>query len=256
MPPRELAVVYTTPPTPVPEPVLSPPPLQNWSHPFKDKRDLLQQLTHMANATAGFYPLGRNGLWHGGVHFDAGTAGVLDQSSVHCLADGEVVAYRFDTQSPNTPFLCNAVQVQNPFSRNFVLVRHRLQAPKLQGEPQQPPSLVFYSLYMHLEDWAVYRDDEAVPRPAFWPPNPIYTVHADTNESNPQNRKERGLAVHSWYNLSPVLDVLPPGTKFSIKTTDVAPGNYFRLLEGTPGPRSLLDDQGRLRGYLCLLYGQ
>jgi hypothetical protein len=56
MPPRELAVVYTTPPTPVPEPVLSPPPLQNWSHPFKDKRDPLQQLTHMANATAGFYP--------------------------------------------------------------------------------------------------------------------------------------------------------------------------------------------------------
>jgi hypothetical protein len=250
-PPARVAL-YATPPAPVvADPVLSPLPLLNWSHPFKDKRDPLQQLTHMANATAGFYPLGRNGMWHGGVHFDAGTAGVLDQSSVHCLADGEVVAYRFDTRSPNTPFLCNAVQVQNPFSRNFVLVRHRLQAPKIQDEPQQPPSLVFYSLYMHLEDWAVYRDDEAVPRPAFWPPNPIYTVHADTNESNPQNRKERGLAVHSWYNLSPVLDVLPPGTKFSIKTTDVAPGNYFRLLEGTPGPRSLLDDQGRLRGYVA-----
>ena len=89
----------------------------------------------------GFYPLGRNGMWHGGVHFDAGTAGVLDQSSVHCLADGEVVAYRFDTQSPNTPFLCNALQVWNPFSRNFVLVRHRLQAPKIQDEPQHPRSL-------------------------------------------------------------------------------------------------------------------
>src|ERR1700712_6025801 len=98
--------LYATPPVPVvAEPVLSPLPLQNWSHPFKDKRDPLQQLTHMANATAGFYPLGRNGMWHGGVHFDAGTAGVLDQSSVNCLADGEVVAYRFDTRSPNTPFL-------------------------------------------------------------------------------------------------------------------------------------------------------
>ncbi|MEF9672492.1 hypothetical protein QNM99_10000 [Pseudomonas sp. PCH446] len=31
------------------------------------------QLTHMAKATAGYYPLGRNNLWHGGVHFDSGT---------------------------------------------------------------------------------------------------------------------------------------------------------------------------------------
>lgn len=57
--------------------------------------------------------------------------------------------------------------------------------------------------------------------------------------------------MHSWYNLSPVLDVLPPGTKFSIKTTDVEAGNYYRLLAGTPGPRSLLDDQGRPRGYVA-----
>ncbi|MEB2519802.1 hypothetical protein SOP85_30975, partial [Pseudomonas sp. YuFO20] len=63
------------------------PPLKNWCHPFKDRRDQLQQLTHLANATAGYYPLGRNGLWHGGVHFDSGTAVGLEQSSVHCLAD-------------------------------------------------------------------------------------------------------------------------------------------------------------------------
>ncbi|MEN4750292.1 hypothetical protein ABEH28_11025, partial [Pseudomonas sp. Ps21-P2] len=68
-------------------------PVQNWSHPFRDKRDVLQQLTHLANAASGSYPLGSSGLWHGGVHFDAGTAGTLDQSSVHCIADGEVVAY-------------------------------------------------------------------------------------------------------------------------------------------------------------------
>ncbi|WP_206759203.1 hypothetical protein, partial [Pseudomonas sp. CFBP 13711] len=42
-------------------------PVQNWSHPFRDKRDALQQLTHLANAASGSYPLGSSGLWHGGV---------------------------------------------------------------------------------------------------------------------------------------------------------------------------------------------
>ncbi|WP_206758964.1 hypothetical protein, partial [Pseudomonas sp. CFBP 13715] len=37
-------------------------PVQNWSHPFRDKRDVLQQLTHLANAASGSYPLGSSGL--------------------------------------------------------------------------------------------------------------------------------------------------------------------------------------------------
>ena len=93
----------------------------------------MQQLTHLANATAGYYPLGRNGLWHGGVHFDSGTAAGLEQSSVHCLADGEVVAYRIDRESPKTTYYAHKLTVDKPFSRNFVLVRHRLQPPKIQG---------------------------------------------------------------------------------------------------------------------------
>ncbi|WP_205896193.1 hypothetical protein [Pseudomonas umsongensis] len=81
-------------------------PLKNWCHPFKDTRDPLQQLTLLANATSGYYPLGVNGLWHGGVHFDSGTAaGLKQQSSVHCLADGEVVAYRIDRESPEDDLL-------------------------------------------------------------------------------------------------------------------------------------------------------
>ncbi|MBD8234916.1 hypothetical protein IFU18_00005, partial [Pseudomonas fluorescens] len=123
----------------------------------------------MAKAAAGYYPLGRNGLWHGGVHFDSGTAGTLDQSSVHCLADGEVVAYRIDELSPTTPYFTEERCVPKPFSRNFVLVRHRLEAPRIEGSTDAPPSLVFYSLYMHLQDWAVYRSDPSILRPAFWP---------------------------------------------------------------------------------------
>ena len=44
------------------------PALKNWSHPFKDSRDPLLQLTHMAKAAAGYYPLGRSGMFHGGAY--------------------------------------------------------------------------------------------------------------------------------------------------------------------------------------------
>ncbi|MGH8451668.1 hypothetical protein [Pseudomonas sp.] len=141
----------------------------NWSHPFKDQSHPLSQLTQLGNATAGYYPLGRNALWHGGVHFDSGTAGFLDQSAVYCVADGEVVAYRIDEHSPTTSYVDNDQCVAKPFSRNFVLVRHRLQPPCIEGCAQTPPSLTLYSVYMHLQDWAFYREDPTVARPAFWP---------------------------------------------------------------------------------------
>lgn len=142
-------------------------PLQSWSHPFKDRGHSLSQLTRLACATGGYYTLGRNGFWHGGVHFDGNTAQVFDQSSVHCLADGEVVAYRIDTHSPATMY-ATAPGVLKPFSRNFVLVRHHLQAPRISDCTDTPPSLIFYSLYMHLQDSADYHAESSLPRPAFW----------------------------------------------------------------------------------------
>ena len=77
--------------------------VENWAYPFKTKNgqdvtnpQLYQQA--LAHARGGTYLLGSNGLWHGGVHFDEGTAAYLDQSRIHCIADGEVVAYRIDDQ--------------------------------------------------------------------------------------------------------------------------------------------------------------
>jgi hypothetical protein len=71
----------------------------NWALPFPSNEpdsSSLQPMTHMANAKGGPYPTGRNGLWHGGVLFDEGTAAFVDQSSVRCMADGEAIAYRID----------------------------------------------------------------------------------------------------------------------------------------------------------------
>ncbi|OOV89028.1 hypothetical protein MF4836_34625, partial [Pseudomonas sp. MF4836] len=106
----------------------------------------------LALADGGHFPLGNNGHFHGGIHFDRGTANVFSiEEGVQCVADGEIVAYRIDEHYPdatpvvdiplevNTEEVANADEGQEaqatavlrPYSTGFVLVRHRLQAPPL-----------------------------------------------------------------------------------------------------------------------------
>lgn len=234
-----------TDPNPPPEPPALPS-LKNWCHPFKDKRDPLRQLTHLANAVAGYYPLGRNGLWHGGVHFDRGTAGSLEQSSVHCLADGEVVAYRIDTDSPKTPYFANKQTVEKPDSNNFALVRHHLQPPKIEGSTDIPPSLTFYSFYMHLQDWAKYQQDSTIARPAFWRERPTFRVKRTADDPHPDQPEQRGLKVlNKWHGRE--IDFLPPDAEVTISGTGL-----FRRLESSLGPAELLNPDGSIKGYLSI----
>jgi len=48
--------------------------VEKWSYPFKiegaEATDPQQYYKALAKANDGYYPLGSNGLWHGGVHFD------------------------------------------------------------------------------------------------------------------------------------------------------------------------------------------
>ncbi|HEL4243603.1 hypothetical protein I5U23_15040 [Stenotrophomonas maltophilia] len=82
----------------------------------------------LARVDDGFFPVGASGLWHGGVHFDAGSGTVLDQTQgVRCIKDGEVVAYRIDERYPEITF--PQVQRKALYSKGFVLVRHTLKLP-------------------------------------------------------------------------------------------------------------------------------
>jgi predicted chitinase len=220
-------------------------PVENWCHPFKDTRDPLRQLTQLAKAASGYYPLGRSGLWHGGVHFDSGTAGTLKQSSVHCLADGEVVAYRIDTDSPTTAYFDKDRTVEKPFSRNFVLVRHHLQPPKIQGSQDIPPSLTFYSLYMHLQDWAKYQQDSTLARPTFWPERATFRVKQTAKDARPGQPEQLGLNVYNKQH-GKVIDFLPRGAEVAISGT-----GEFRRLEGSLGPAKLLNPDGSIQGYVA-----
>ncbi|OPB05219.1 N-acetylmuramidase family protein [Pseudomonas synxantha] len=240
--------------TPSAQPHLSAPaetgalqPVKNWSHPFKDKNSPLLQLTQLSKAASGYYPLGRNGLWHGGVHFDSGTAGTLDQSSVQCLADGEVVAYRIDTHAPTTNYFVDNGTVPKPFSRNFVLVRHRLQPPTIEGNPDVPPGLIFYSLYMHLKDWSVYQNDHGIDRPKFWPEGAAYRVKETVTDMHPGHPGRRGLNVRNQAQRGKVLSLLSRGSEVTVSGNGI-----YRKLENTNGPDLLKAADGSLRGYLSV----
>lgn len=224
------------------------PAVKNWSHPFGDTSSVFQQLATLAKAQSGYFPLGRNGLWHGGVHFDSGTAGTAGpqgQSFVRCLADGEVIAYRIPEQTPKTTFFpAPGVTIEAPFATGFVLVRHRLEAPKIEGVADAPPSLTFYSLYMHLADWASYLADSDKPRPAFWPESDVYRVKTDTDLS-PVRAGEKGLNLRHAPTQGKTIGFLPQGAVITVSGEGA-----YRKVEGIKGPVKLQNPDGTLQGYV------
>lgn len=222
----------------------------NWAYPFPSKDtncNPLHLLTHMAQAKGGFYPTGENGLWHGGVHFDEGTAAAFDQSSVRCIADGEVIAYRIDERYPVSEFTDDIPIVKRaPFSTGFVLIKHSLQPPPLKNadgsitEGQTPPSLTLYSLYMHLLDWVGYQAQPDLPRPTFWETK-RYTV----------NTQHDGLSVRAGPSKHTTkLSELSKGAEITIGRAEGEFSKLVSLISGTAQPALSADDEGHLPGYV------
>ncbi|WP_397449499.1 calcium-binding protein [Pseudomonas sp. NA-150] len=122
---------------------------------FKDAEQLH---TALEAETSGFYLLGKNRFWHGGVHIsDQSAPQCVYDEPVRCIADGEVVAYRL-----NRDYLESQVgDVQMKYSTSFCLVRHTYESPPNPDEgpnQDQKNSLTFYSLYMHLLPFERYPD--------------------------------------------------------------------------------------------------
>ncbi|RQZ10387.1 hypothetical protein DIE15_29275 [Burkholderia sp. Bp9031] len=167
-PPTKPAAAPSAPATPPYAPL-------NWAFPFTpaDNADAADPMTYMkalAAAEDGFYPLGANGMWHGGIHFGQGTGAKLKQGDgVRAIADGEVVAYRLDSKYPEQDYQDGRHAL---YSTGFVLIRHRLQLPppkqnpaKNSGtepaastsKPAPNETLTFFSLYMHTMDHNSYQ---------------------------------------------------------------------------------------------------
>ena len=236
--------------------------VERWSYPFKAKgtgnapssevTDPQVYYSALAKAESGYYPIASNGLWHGGVHFDQNTAAFLDQSSVRCIADGVVVAYRIDETYKKLTYTGSGTPKEVTYSTGFVLVKHRLELPPAPvpvpppaGEtspaatPPVEPDLTFFSLYMHLMDWQGYQDKPDLERPAFWA--------GDTRivkQSAPD--KLMGLRVRATAN-GAVLGVLPRGTLVEAGAPDPdANPNWLKFIRATPAVEGLAENTGFL----------
>lgn len=204
----------------------------------------LQHLTALSKATAGFYPIGGNGLWHGGIHLDKGTCEAFDQSQVKCMTHGEVVAYRIDDEYPVSAYAGRPpLQKRAPFSTGFVLVRHTLQpkAPATTDESKsKPPKLTLYSLYMHLRCWKDYSQDEKLARPTFWGAG-IYTVHTRSSELNVRAEARSNASIIG--KLTKGAQIRASGVGAFLKLEEVISGNGQPTLTPT--------EDGSLPGYIA-----
>ncbi|WP_323870132.1 N-acetylmuramidase family protein [Xenorhabdus szentirmaii] len=125
-------------------------------------------LAHLEGEPSGYYLLGRNGMWHGGIHITSVTtpwcalsgndpAELKDlpkeedrykgEQALRCVADGEVVAFRVCKNYLEAPWIAGNLK----YSGSFLLVRHRIQPGKTDKS-----ALTFYSLYMQMAPWLVY----------------------------------------------------------------------------------------------------
>ncbi|WP_322032667.1 hypothetical protein [Paraburkholderia sp. J76] len=228
----------------------------------------------LAGADGGFYPLGRNGMFHGGIHFDSGTGSDLKQADgVKVIADGEVVAYRLDSAYPQLTYPTTPPRYAL-YSTGFVLVRHKLvlpPEPKPAGSPagaggaqtpqNDPPAadevLEFYSLYMHQLDWAGYQAAEqadsdstktapSVHRLPFWRGDRLFWVGAKAKDNlsappvDPPNGAQPAATPQTGINIrdrasGSVIGLLPSGGELTI-VGDATKGwaQIATITKGTP----------------------
>ncbi|WP_222564236.1 calcium-binding protein [Novilysobacter antarcticus] len=234
----------------------TPPPLKKFVYPFRvastggkagsaatEVVDPQTYYSALASAEDGFYPIGANGQWHGGVHFGSQTGATLAQDEgIRCIADGEVIAYRIDGTYPKVAYdSCG----EATYSTGFALVRHRLQLPPASKTTEsapievtgsgaastneaKEPSLTFYSLYMHLHHWKGYQDDAKKPRPAYWG-DTVYEVAesaADADRFRNPHIPEGGIGLNLRDADGKIAGFAPRGVKLRLGDQGNKAGYY------------------------------
>ncbi|WP_329911746.1 anthrax toxin-like adenylyl cyclase domain-containing protein [Serratia quinivorans] len=142
--------------------IVWPIPSNNRGSEFGNQEEIL---SHLGGESTGLYMIGRNGMWHGGIHITNATtpwcalsgkavSEVIDfpvaskgEQAVRCMADGEVVAYRICNDYMQLKWESGPLSI----SGSFVLVKHYIQP----GE-NATSGLHFYTLYMHLAPYSAY----------------------------------------------------------------------------------------------------
>ncbi len=148
----------------------------------------------------GWYPVGRNGFWHGGTHIDG-------NFPVHAVADGELIAYRvsedyIDPESLSKyPVGGNEIPiVEFPISDNFVLTKHSFTPPEMKP-------IVFYVLYMNLLPFNPLKKQISKKQKAL----PVFFQSRFFVKNNATTKKA-GLDIHD-NGLSSVIGSVPAGAE-------------------------------------------
>ncbi|OCG26591.1 hypothetical protein A9G45_10890 [Gilliamella sp. HK2] len=110
-------------------------PIKKWKYPVvvNEKQPISTNAyyTALMSASRGFYPVSINKQVHCGVHFDhpvLSKLGDTKERKVHCLATGEVIAYRVNDHYQKVDY----GEKVGFFSTGFVLVRHLLEMERVE----------------------------------------------------------------------------------------------------------------------------
>ena len=120
----------------------------------KEFSDLEKLLTDLGQQSGGYYLLGANNCWHGGIHItDEKFSHHKKTHPVRCMMDGTVIAYQLNHYYPTQKWQAKSTlpATDLKFSNGFCLIKHEYESP---ANP-----LTFYSLYMHLADYNTYVAD-------------------------------------------------------------------------------------------------
>lgn len=168
--------------------------------------------------TGGYWPVGRNGLWHSAIHITNASAPwcalstpaaenppssakvYAGEQPLRCMADGEVVAYRVCSDLKENRWWGRPV----PHACSFVLIRHYVQP----GETPQS-GLTFYTLYMNLAPWSAYTHDSTHNWTVNWPSG--LKSFADKFRAWQTGTLPRGTKI-TWDNTDPSLKSEDGGT--------------------------------------------
>ncbi len=122
----------------------------------KEFSDLEKLLTDLGQQSGGYYLLGANNCWHGGIHItDEKFSHHKKTHPVRCMMDGTVIAYQLNNHYPTQKWQAKSTlpATDLKFSNGFCLIKHEY------ASPANP--LTFYSLYMPLADYNTYVADSA-----------------------------------------------------------------------------------------------
>ncbi|WP_260858306.1 type VI secretion system baseplate subunit TssF [Paraburkholderia sp. BCC1885] len=186
---------------------------------FTDEHEIYQLLKQ---ESSGAFLVSGGGMWHGGIHVtEAGAGQSLDiKGGVRCIADGEVVAWRLNLAYPISQIAAREGQpaISASYSTGFVLVKHTMEFPR-------GTTLTFFTLYMHLHDYAGYESDPTLPWPAYWAAKIEVTQDAADKpksgaNSQPVSGDQTGLNVRASKPHGAILGILPRGTQVSLSKRD------------------------------------